>query len=533
MRRVLTGMYAERTKTWVILSLAVLFLFLIPGINHGLWRPDEPRVAGTCAEMARTGDYVVPHLNGEPFLEKPPLYYAAAAFAGSLMGVDKDVPYRLVSLLFGVLTILITFSMAAKKDGPVMGIIAGGILASSWEFFMLSRWIQVDIALVFGVTLAMFAYLRWSDSPLARYSLTLGLAAGISFLAKGLVGPAIIALAVLTDIIRRRDLWLVWRIRPFLVVSCMLIAVMPWIVALWERGGWPFIRTALVVNNLMRFTGAPEGAALGHQNGIFYYLEHFPGNILPWTLIFIPAFIASMRRFRDDPYINWFIGPFILFSFASAKRGIYLAPLYPAAACMMANWLAKASRRKWEDVFVKITWAVAAAGCLAPFAGIFLGVPVLGAAMGVISVVSLVLITRGKVKQREAVSLVMAVCIAVCACSAVYFPYVKPTKDYLGLSRQALAAAGDREITLLAPEEILKGVFPMITGKTFKVAVSPADIRDQGVYFWADKSNRVMNALTKRQATVDMLLEKEMDRKGREVARLARIAPYAAGVIRP
>ncbi|HPS94083.1 MAG TPA: glycosyltransferase family 39 protein, partial [Deltaproteobacteria bacterium] len=77
-------MYANRTKTWVILSLAVLFLFLIPGINHGLWRPDEPRVAGTCAEMARTGDYVVPYLNGEPFLEKPPLYYAAAAVAGSL-----------------------------------------------------------------------------------------------------------------------------------------------------------------------------------------------------------------------------------------------------------------------------------------------------------------------------------------------------------------------------------------------------------------------------------------------------------------
>jgi len=106
---------------------------------------------------------------------------------------------------------------------------------------------------------------------------------------------------------------------------------------------------------------------------------------------------------------------------------------------------------------------------------------------------------------------------------------MKPTKDYLGISRQALAVAGDREITLLAPEEILKGVFPMITGKTFKVAISPADIRDQGVYFWADKSNRVMNALTKRQVKVDMLLEKEMDHKGREVARLAFITPRADG----
>jgi 4-amino-4-deoxy-L-arabinose transferase-like glycosyltransferase len=522
-------MVTQQTKVWVILSLVVLFLFLIPGINHGLWRPDEPRVAGTCAEMARTGEYVVPHLNGKPFLEKPPLYYASAAVAGSLLGVDTDVPYRLVSLLFSVLTIIITFSFVAKKNGPLMGIIAGGILASSWEIFILSRWIQVDIALVFGVTLSMFAYLRWSDSSQVRDSIILGFATGITFMAKGLVGPAIIAAAILTDIIRQKDFRIVWRIRPVLVIACMLIAVLPWIIALWHQGGWPFIRTAIVVNNLMRFTGAPEGAALGHQNGIFYYLEHFPGGILPWTLIFIPAFIASIRRFRDDPYISWFIGPFILLSFASTKRGIYLAPLYPAVACMMASWLVKSSRLKWEDMLVKVTWAVAIVCCFAPFAGIFLGVPVLGVTMGVISVGSLVLLARGGVKQCEAVSLVLVVCIAVSACSTVYFQYMKPTKDYLGFSLQALAVAGEREITLLAPEEILKGVFPMITGKTFKVVVSPLDIRDRGVYFWADKENRIMNSLTQQQVKVDVLLEKEMDHKGREVARLALITPRTDG----
>ena len=518
-------MTSIKIKTWVFISIVSLCFFLIPGFNHGLWRPDEPRVAGTCAEMARTGDYVVPHLNGNHFLEKPPLYYAAAAVAGSLLGVDTDVPYRLMSLLFGVLTILITFSQVAKKDGPIMGLIAGGILASSWEIFMLSRWIQVDIALVFGVTLSMFAYLRWSDSSQVRDSIILGFATGIAFMAKGLVGPAIIAAAILTDIIRRRDLRIAWRIRPFLVIAFILLAVLPWVIALWHRGGWPFIRTAIVVNNLMRFTGSPEGAALGHQNGIFFYLEYFPRGILPWTLIFIPAFIASLRRFRDDPYISWFIGPFILLSFASTKRGIYLAPLYPAVACMMASWLANASRVKWEDILVKITWAVAIVGCFAPFAGIFLGVPILGVVMGVISVGSLVLITRGGVKQREAISLVMIICIAMSACSTVYYQYMKPTKDYLGFSLQALAVAGEREITLLAPEEILKGVFPMITGKTFKVVVSPSDIRDPGVYFWADKENRVMNALTQQQTKVEVLLEKEMDHEGREVARLALLRP--------
>ena len=150
-------METTTSRTWMLIALAVLLFFLLPGINHGVWRPDEPRVAGTCAQMARTGDYVVPQVNGTPFLEKPPLYYALGALSGSLLGVDWDVPYRLVSLLFALLTILVTCAMAVRKDGPVTGLAAGGILASSWGFLMLARWLQVAMVLVFGVTLAITA----------------------------------------------------------------------------------------------------------------------------------------------------------------------------------------------------------------------------------------------------------------------------------------------------------------------------------------------------------------------------------------
>jgi hypothetical protein len=61
------------TRQWAIVFFLFAFL-LLPGIDHGIWRPDEPLVAGICSEMARSGDYIVPHLNGTPFLEKPPLY---------------------------------------------------------------------------------------------------------------------------------------------------------------------------------------------------------------------------------------------------------------------------------------------------------------------------------------------------------------------------------------------------------------------------------------------------------------------------
>ena len=128
---------------------------------------------------------------------------------------------------------------------------------------MLARWIQVDMALVFGVALAMYAYLKLMDSDHILDAVILGLATGIAFMAKGSVGPAIIAAAIVVDIIRRRDIRVAWRIKPHVVIVCMVAVVLPWILALWNRGGWPFVREVIVVNNLMRFTGAAEGAALG------------------------------------------------------------------------------------------------------------------------------------------------------------------------------------------------------------------------------------------------------------------------------
>ena len=386
----------------------------------------------------------------------------------------------------------------------------------------------MDISLVFGVVLAMYAYLSVTDSFRAIDSIILGVAVGIAFMAKGFVGPAIIAAAIIADLIRRKDFRMVWRIKPHLVMMSTFIMVLPWIIGLWDRGGWPFIREAIVVNNLMRFTGAPEGAALGHQHGPLYYLQRFPTGFLPWTLIFIPAVVASIKRFRNDPYVSWFIGPFILLLVASTKRGIYLVPLFPAAACMTACWLTQASRVKWENILVKITWGFAVAACIAPFAGIFFGMPVLGVCMGVVAVSGLMIFTGRRMKQNEAVSLVAVSCIALSAVTMVYYPYAKQDRDYLQFTKQALAVAGNKDVTILS-DESLEGVFAMVTGKNVNEVSSPSDIKSNGVYVWADKDDKVMNSL-KRQAKVQILFEKKMNFSGRKTARVASIVTGAETV---
>ncbi len=470
-----------------IIILIAFAVVLTAGINHGIWRPDEPYMAGICSEMARTHNFAVPTLNGNPFLEKPPLYYAVAAVSGIVFGTDNDVSFRIVSILFSVMTLLAVFLVMRRRKDTTTALLSVLVLATMWEFFRISRWILVDISLVFGVTLSMLSWLVLSEGKkVKRYALLFGLGVAVSFMAKGFVGPAIIAAGVAADILRRRDFRLIYKCRPDIMLVFMLIPVALWIAVLWSKGGWPFVREVIVVNNLMRFTGTKEAAALGHQHNILYYFQGFPGTLVPWTLIFIPALIASIKRFRDNPYISWLIGPFIILSIASTKRDLYLAPLLPACAIMIAEWLQTAQKAKWEDIIMKFMWVLVLIASVVPFAGIFLGVPLLGAVMGTISVVLLILIEKDKTIRRTSLAFALSLAIALGSLMSVYYKYWQPHEDYIPLTRQALALAGNNQIRMIADDEIFEGIIPMLTGKNIENVDSAEHIRITGYYIWSD-----------------------------------------------
>ncbi|MEY4760916.1 MAG: hypothetical protein RLZZ200_772, partial [Pseudomonadota bacterium] len=83
----------------------VLLFVLVLGLASNAWRdlvqPDEGRYAEIPREMLVTGDWVVPHLNGLPYIEKPPLQYWATAAAYKLFGIEDWVS-RLWNLLLGI-----------------------------------------------------------------------------------------------------------------------------------------------------------------------------------------------------------------------------------------------------------------------------------------------------------------------------------------------------------------------------------------------------------------------------------------------
>ncbi|MBU0754602.1 MAG: glycosyltransferase family 39 protein [Planctomycetes bacterium] len=331
---------------FLVLALYAASLFLIDLGKHDLWSPDEPRVAGIAAEMLREGDLVVPRLNGAPFLEKPPLHFWIAAATFNLMG-ETEYAARLPSALTGFFGVLLTFFLARRMGySSLSAFLAGLVLATAGSYWILAHRGIVDMTLCFFILGAMASYYqalcRDGQRTMAWWSIAFILFLSCAVLTKGLVGLAIplSALSVWLVLAHRSSLRS-WSLLFAGSVICLVPCAI-WIGFLYRHLGWDGVYEVVWTNNFGRFTGSTAS----HNHSFHYYLINFPLEFLPWTL-FIPY--AAMHCFKktrgkkpDEAALfmmTWFVVPFVVLSVASGKRGLYLLPIYPAAALLVGTAL--------------------------------------------------------------------------------------------------------------------------------------------------------------------------------------------------
>ncbi|MFV3369493.1 ArnT family glycosyltransferase [Pseudomonas sp. NY15435] len=350
----------QRRHLLVLLVLGGLLFFCALG-NHQLQGSTEPRVAGIAMEMHLDRDWVTPRLNGQPFLEKPPLSLWLDVAAIRLFG-PTTLAVRLASAFAGLLCVLLLYGVLRRIGRPAtLALLASIMLMTLASFWANARQVGEDALLTLGVTLALLSLLQAWLKPPGRIEHWLAFAAGIaiSTLSKGVLGLALPAVVIFTcllwDSLARRRLEIPAWLRPLLWTMPGLLPLLIWLLFLYRDGGSAALEEILWTNSIGRFNGSFSEA--GHFEPFYYYLVRLPQAFLPWNILLYLGLWHWRKRLAQDRYLLffclWLAAQFALLTLASSKRMVYLMALAPAAAVIAAEyghvlllrWHARASRR--------------------------------------------------------------------------------------------------------------------------------------------------------------------------------------------
>jgi len=453
---------ARFTKIVLIVVLAIQCVGIF---DHSLWAPDEPRVAEIAREMAASGDYLIPQFSQQPFLEQPPLYYATAALGFRLFGTGNEGNGRLASVVCGILTLLVVFAGVRRLFSEATAGLSIAVLASSFLFFQVAHKMLVDNALVFSITLALFGFLMaFTDHWRHGYKL-FWLGMGLAFLTKGLIGIAIPIVAVAVFIIWQADLTVVRRIWAVPGILLLLVVMGFWSWVLYHAGGTDYLWTFYVYNQLGRFFNAGIYTG-GHVRPVYYYLADFWAQGAPWSLLIIPFFITA--RPLDAPkrfLIAWLLGGIVLLNFSSTKRGLYLLPLMPAMAVMVAIWMEDLSGRmlkRWERALLNLLGGL----FVLCFIGLAFGyVRFLGGSWVIAEAVTTacmlaIWFVYATCKPDRVRLLVMVWCLALLLWTPAAFPQIDQQKGYKDIFMRMGVLVADRPVAGYQLSETVEALAP-------------------------------------------------------------------------
>ena len=294
--------------------------------GYRLLDPDEGRNAEVAREMARSNDYVVPHLDGLPYLDKPIVYFAAAAAIMELTGFTETAA-RLPAYIATLATIGLLAWFARRRWGDDAGWLAGLAYATMVLPLAYARTAIFDSTLTLCTTAAILGMLE--QRPVAAWA-----AMAVGALTKGPIAVAIPLLVLVPHALATGAS--VRRLFPRRGLVAFAAMALPWFVAVSvahpDFPGYVFLRETLARVTTTSF----------HRTAPFwYYLPIVPVAAFPWI---IPA-LARLRHWRGtwagrrDPATSeplllacWLIAPLLFFTLNQSKLPQYVLPLMPAVA---------------------------------------------------------------------------------------------------------------------------------------------------------------------------------------------------------
>lgn len=343
----------QRTRlfipVWLVWVTALGFVLIGLG-SAGILDNNEGLYAEIPREMLASHDWrmwVIPHLNGLPYMEKPPLLYWLTALSFSLFG-ESEWSARAVPALSSLACVALLLWFGRSQRRPQAGRLAALMFASGIGVAAMSRVLMFDMLLTAMLTAALMCAYRYLSEGERRWVRWTYAFLALALLAKGFVALVLFGLVVLVFMLGSarspagflRDC-LKW-FEPWAMLIFCAIAV-PWHVAATLTE--PIFAWFYFINeHVLRFLGRREPHDY-YAGSWWYYLPRMAIYLFPWSFL-LPCLLAGSRREGDSDgarlrrfFLLAWLAPLIFFSTSSAKANYYLVAVMPFAAFHLASAL--------------------------------------------------------------------------------------------------------------------------------------------------------------------------------------------------
>jgi 4-amino-4-deoxy-L-arabinose transferase-like glycosyltransferase len=368
------GAAEERIRVRVFSLLCVLILpalLLYPCRSFHLLEPDEGRYAQIPKEMVESGNWIVPTLQGEAYLDKPPLMYWLVSLSYKTFGIS-EASARLVPALAVHLTILLVYLIGRRSIGERGAFWAAMILSVAPGFLGVARLLLLDGLLTFCVTTSVLCgFEAVRTGRLKReWWIAAAVMSGLGFLTKGpisevLLFPPLLAYAWLrarrTPAPNLSDRYFDFPVaagRPpihtentsaqvrwldVLLFGAIVICInLPWYIAIYLKEPI-FLKHFFWEHNVMRFL-----KPFDHLEPVWYYAPIFLAGFLPGVILFVPyvrnMLLGSESTQRSSAGGFWLLSGLwclCFFSFSGSKLPTYILPAFPPLCLALGEFVAR------------------------------------------------------------------------------------------------------------------------------------------------------------------------------------------------
>jgi 4-amino-4-deoxy-L-arabinose transferase-like glycosyltransferase len=307
-----------------------------------LFDPDEGRYAEIPREMLVGGDWVIPHLNGLVYLEKPPLQYWLTAIVYAGLGISEGTA-RLSTGCAGYSTVVLVFLLARRLWGLRAAVEALLLTLGSILFVLLAHQLTLDMSLTACLFACLAAFVcaqtRREAAAVCRAWMILSWAAmALAVLTKGLIGVVIPGSSLLVYTLWQRDFRLWRHLHAGIGTPVFLGLAAPWFV-LAARANDRFLWFFFVREHWQRFLTPIEM----RSQPWWFFVPVLVLGVLPWLSQAVRVLATGWRRNepagRFDPrrlFWIWSVFILIFFSASHSKLIPYILPAIPTLALLVA-----------------------------------------------------------------------------------------------------------------------------------------------------------------------------------------------------